>query len=500
MNVGGPTFSAQAVEQDNREEREACSMASRESDHPIVLGDGRAAHRGKGVTGICSLQRQPMLDNVGPDERRQTFLQAITVKAGQAKTHRFENLYGRLDESLLQASWQRLNKRAASGVDGVTAAQYAPKLSSNIAQLVSRLKSKAYRGQLIRRHFIPKPGGKERPLGIPALEDRLVQGAARLMLEAIYEADFLPNSFGYRAGRSARDAVRALTFNLQYGRFGYVVEADIEGFFEHIDHAWLLRMLALRVKDKPFLGLIEKWLKGGILERDGQVVHPHSGTPQGGVISPVLANIYLHYALDLWFERVVKRHCRGKALLIRYADDFVCAFQYRSDAERFYRVLPQRLAKFSLKVASQKTQLHRFSRFHPGRAQRFAFLGFEYYWESDRRGEARLKKRTMRARLRARVREFKEWLKSNRQVPLPGLMKTVARKLTGHYNYFGMLGNGRSLWAYYRHVVALLHKWLNRRSQRRSLTWPRLARLLDLFAIPPPRITEPKGLLNPVLA
>jgi group II intron reverse transcriptase/maturase len=441
-----------------------------------------------------------MPDKVGPDTHRQTFLRGISTKAGACATHRFENLYGCVNESLLKRSWRLSNKKACSGVDGVTAAQYAKDLATNIHRLVSRLKSNQYRARLIRRHYIPKGNGKRRPLGIPVLEDRLLQGAAKQLLEAIYEQDFLPNSFGYRPGVSARDAVRALTFNLQYGRFGYVVEADIQGFFDHINHDWLLEMLRERIHDKPFLGLIEKWLKSGILETDGQVIHPQTGTPQGGVVSPVLANIYLHYVLDLWFEKVVKRHCKGKALLIRYADDFVCAFQYRTDAERFRRGLGKRLGKFSLALAPDKTRIHRFSRFHPSRRKRFNFLGFEFYWEVDRKGTARLKKRTSRKRLHTSVRAFKEWLKTHRHVPRQQLLAVVRSKLVGYYNYFGMIGNSRSLWTFYRHVEKLLYKWLNRRSQRRSLTRGKLCSVLKYFRIPEPRITERTGVLNPVLA
>ena len=207
-----------------------------------------------------------------------------------------------------------------------------------------------------------------------------MQLACATRLTAIDEQDFLECSDGYRPGRGALEAVRDLTFDLQYGRYGYLVEADIQGCFDHMDHAWLLDMLRIRIDDRAFLKLIRKWLQAGVLETDGQVIHPETGTPQGGTVSPVLANVYLHYALDLWFDKVVKAHCRGEALLCRYADDWVCAFRYRDDAERFYRVLPQRLKKFNLQVAPEKTSLRRFSRFHPSRQQRVTFLGFAFAW------------------------------------------------------------------------------------------------------------------------
>ncbi|MCP4266609.1 MAG: group II intron reverse transcriptase/maturase [Candidatus Brocadiaceae bacterium] len=441
---------------------------------------------GKGVTIVRTLQRQLAPDNVGLEHAEPTFLQRISTKASTAKAHRFQNLYGCLNEALLHMAWRKLNKRGAAGVDKETVAQYGENLDSNISQLVKRLKRGDYRSRLIRRKYIPKGNGKERPLGIPVVEDRLLQGAARLLLEAIFETDFLPMSYGYRPKVGAQKAVKELTYELQFGRYGYVVEADIKGFFNTIDHNWLLRMLSERIDDKPFLGLIDSWLKAGILERDGQVIHPQTGTPQGGVISPVLANVYLHYVMDLWFEKVVKPHCQGQAQIIRFADDFVCAFQYSRDADSFYRTLPKRLKKFDLEVAPEKTCIHRFSRFQPSRTHRFTFLGFEFYWEADSKGTPRVWRRTSKQKMRASLKACKEWLKTNRHVPLPLQLKTISRKLHGHYNYFRVVGNSRALWLYYKEVVKLLYKWLNRRSQRRSLTWTKLKRVLERFNLPKP--------------
>jgi len=441
---------------------------------------------GKGVTVVRSQQRQLVPDNVGPEHIEQTFLQAISTKAGSAKAHRFQNFYGSLKESLLCEAWGNLNKRGAPGVDKVTVSHYGEHLEANIKRLVERLKQGEYRSQLIRRKYIPKANGKQRPLGIPVVEDRLLQGAARLMLEAVFEQDFHPVSYGYRPNIGAQQAVKDLNFELQFGRYGYVVEADIKGFFTNIDHEWLLRMVSERVDDKPFLGLIDSWLKAGILEEDGSVCHPHTGTPQGGVISPILANIYLHYALDHWFERVVKPQCRGQAYIIRYADDFVCAFQYREEAEQFYLGLPDRLAKFGLEVAPDKTCIHRFSRFDPSRKRGFSFLGFEFYWENDAKGVPRVWRRTAKKKLQASIRACKEWVKSNRQLPLWEMIPKMVRKVRGHYNYFSAPGNTSSLWVLYLEAVRLLYKWLNRRSQRRSLTWDSLKRVLATYVFPAP--------------
>jgi RNA-directed DNA polymerase len=315
-----------------------------------------------------------MPDNVGSDTHKPTSLEGIAQTASLNKDHRFQNLYGELSPELLLSAWIRINKNAASGVDKITAKAYQENLLDNIQHLAQRLKEKTYKAKLVRRKYIPKDNGKERPLGIPALEDKIVQRAAAMLLEAIYEQDFLDVSYGYRVERSPNEAVGDLTFQLQYGTFGYLVEADIQGFFDNIDHEWILRMLALRIDDNAFLNLIRKWLKAGILEPDGMVTDPETGTPQGGIVSPVLANVYLHYALDLWFERVVKPHCKGEAIMCRFADDWVCAFRYKRDAEWFYAVLPERLAKFNLKVEPSKTKILRFSRFHPGMERRFSFF------------------------------------------------------------------------------------------------------------------------------
>jgi group II intron reverse transcriptase/maturase len=264
-----------------------------------------------------------MPDTEGLGKREPTSLQGIAMRASACKDHRFQNLYGMLNEALLLDCWSDLNKKSASGVDGVSAEVYEENLYANIHDLVERLKTKRYRAKRVRRCYISKTGGKQRPLGIPALEDKLVQLGCTRILNAIYEQDFLPMSYGYRPQRSAKDAVKDLGFNLQYSCIGYVVEADIRGFFDKIDHDWLIEMLNQRIDDKAFTGLIRRWLKAGIQETDGQIVYPESGSPQGSVVSPVLANVYLHHVLDLWFDRVVKPRCKGEAWMIRYADDCV---------------------------------------------------------------------------------------------------------------------------------------------------------------------------------
>ena len=314
--------------------------------------------------------------------------------------------------------------------------------------------------------------------------------AVTQILLAIFEVDFLPCSYGYRPGRGAHDAIKALTDELQWEGHHFVTEADIKGFFDHLDHPWLLRMLGQRIQDGALLNLIRKWLRAGIMEEDGKVVHPQTGTPQGGVISPVLANVYLHYALDLWFERVFKPKQRGRCRIVRYADDFVACFQYRHEAEAFEKALKERLAKFGLEVAEDKTKTLRFGSNGGSHNGRFDFLGFEFYWEPDRKGRPRVKRRTATKKWRASLERMTEWIKASRHEKLPRLMKTLRAKLRGNWNYYGLIGNSRRMNQFYETTCKTVFKWLNRRSQRRSLTWPEFARLLERFQVPRPRIVE----------
>jgi len=419
----------------------------------------------------------------------QTSLQAIAKKASVQPEYRFRNLFGMLNEEMLKDSWQFIRKNAASGVDRVSAKEYEQNLDENIHQLVEDLKRKRYRAKLVRRVLIPKENGKTRPLGIPATQDKLLQVAVKRLLEAIYEQDFSRCSFGYRPNVGALDAVDELTIKLQFGRYNFVVEADIKGFFDNLDHDELLKMLAERVDDKALLWLIGKWLKAGVLDTDGKTLHPETGTPQGGVISPILANVYLHYALDMWFQKVVIPHCHGQAYLIRFADDFVCVFEYEEDAQRFYEVLGKRLGKFGLELSAEKTQIIPFSAKALGQSS-FDFLGFEFRWGKDRKGKPHVDKRTARKSLRKSQKRFSLWCKENRHRKIPELFKALNAKLRGYYNYFGVYGNLPSLNAFYLHAIRTLMKYLNRRSQRKSYNWVGFNQLMKLFDIAKPRIVS----------
>jgi RNA-directed DNA polymerase len=418
-----------------------------------------------------------------------TTLQGIAKRARREPGARFRNLYGLLNVEALGESYRSLRRNAASGVDGVTWEQYGERLGANLLDLEKRLKEKRYRAKQVRRKHIPKGNGKTRPLGIPALEDKIVQHAASRILQSIYEEDFLNSSWGYRPGRGPQTASKVLAGRLALGNYHHIVEADIKGFFDNMDHEWLIRMVERRVDDAAFTRLIRKWLKAGVLEEDGRVTHPVTGSPQGGIISPVLANIYLHYALDLWFEKVVRRHIKGQATIMRFADDFVCAFERSADAEAFMKVLPKRLGKFGLETAPEKTGKIRFSRQEPEQNGTFSFLGFQYHWQRTRTGKSKVQRRTDPRKLQRSLRAFTEWIKSHRHRRLGRLMRELRAKLAGYWNYYGVSGNFEQLNKFWRQAVRLLYKWLNRRSHKPGFTWKRLWKALERHRIPSPHIT-----------
>ena len=419
-----------------------------------------------------------------------TTLQGIAKKAKRSKKHRFKDLCGMLDVTNLRHMFFKLKKKAAPGVDRKDFDAYKMNLEENLQDLVQRLKNGNYHAKLVRRAYIPKPPNGKRPLGIPVIEDKLLQVAVSKILMAIYEQDFLKCSFAYREGIGPLDAVRDLNLDLQYGSFGWVVEADIKGFFCNMDHNWMVRMLEERIHDKRFIRLIKKWLKAGILETDGKITHPVTGTPQGGNVSSVLANIYLHYALDLWFDKKVKPNCQGYAKLVRFSDDFVCAFQYKEDAFRFYQTLGKRLGKFGLEVSKEKTRTLRFSRFELESNEAFDFLGFEFRWIKDRQGKARIQRRTATKRFKASLRNLTTWMKENAQKKISNFMEKLASKFRGYWNYYGVRGNSKRLGSFWREGIQIVYKWLNRRSQRKSYNWTTFKEVLKAFKVPSPKIVE----------
>jgi len=421
----------------------------------------------------------------------QTSLRGIARKAKQDKEHKFGNLYGMLDKEALYQAWRKIRKNAASGVDNETAEEYAENLDTNLDKLLNELKSKRYKAKLVKRVYIPKGKDKTRPLGLPALRDKIVQRAVTSILEAIYEQDFQKCSYGYRPGVGAQKAAKDLNNELM-GKYGYIVEADIKGFFNNIDHDWLMEALKLRIKDGALLRLIKKWLKAGVLDTDGKVIDPLTGCPQGSVISPMLANIYLHYVLDTWFEETVKPRLESDAYMMRFADDFVCAFRYKEDAERFYRVLGKRLGRFGLELAMEKTKIVNFSRFRIHENTSFEFLGFEYRWGLSRKGKATIKMRTSRKKLRKSVQDFTRWCRKNRHNRIKKIVDALNLKFRGYFNYYGVIGNSKGINEFYRIATEILYKWLNRRSQKRSFTWQEFKDKMKWYGLIKPRIVDTK--------
>jgi len=420
----------------------------------------------------------------------------IARKARNEPGFKFTSLFHLMNKELLRGCFQQLRKDAAAGIDRMTKEMYAENLERNLTDLVERLHRMAYIPQPVRRKYIPKPGSaKQRPLGIPSFEDKLVQAGLVRILESLYEQDFIEDSYGFRPGRSCHDALRALSVAVEFKPINHIVEADIKGFFDNVNQEWLLKFLAHRVGDKRIQRIVKRILRAGVWE-DGSVTVSDNGTPQGGVISPLLANIYLHYALDIWFERIYRRSCRGYARLIRYADDFVVCFQYKADADRFRHELVQRLGKFNLEVEPTKTKAMEFGRFaiqnaakSGTKAETFDFLGFTHYCSTKRNGTGfRMKRITSRKKFVAKLRIFKEWLRSSRNWKTEEIWDIVASKLQGHFNYYGVTDNYQGILRFDYQVRRLLFKWLNRRGKRGCLTWERFNVILRRFPLPKPRI------------
>jgi RNA-directed DNA polymerase len=419
----------------------------------------------------------------------QTSLRGIARKAKQDSKYRFGNLYGMLNKQALYFAWLDTNKKAAAGVDKETAKEFEKNLEENLETLVEELKSKKYKARLVKRVNIPKGEGKVRPLGLPVLREKIVQRAVASILEAIYEQDFLECSYGYRPRKKAQKAATDLSKELMKG-YDYVVEADIRSFFDAIDHDWLIKMLELRIKDSALIRLIKKWLKAGVLNVDGQVINPETGCPQGSAISPILANIYLHYALDLWFEKIVKPRSRGKACICRFADDFVCGFREEKDAKKYYNTLGKRLEKFGLKLAEEKTKIIRFCRLSTQESTSFDFLGFEFRWKFSRKGNRYIGLRTSRSKLRKSLKAFTQWCKENRHRRIEKLINMLNAKIRGYCNYYGVIGNSKGLRDFYEPAKEILYKWLRRRGQKKRLRWEKFKGIIKRYGLITPRITE----------
>jgi RNA-directed DNA polymerase len=398
-----------------------------------------------------------------------------------------------IDLRWLYEAYRRVRIDAATGVDGQTAADFSAHLGDNLRSLLERAKSGTYRAPPVRRVHIPKGTGDEtRPIGIPTFEDKVLQRAVVMVLEAVYEQDFRDCSYGFRPGRSAHQALATLWQQTMKSGGGWIVEVDIRKFFDTLDHAQLRELLRRRVRDGVLLRLIDKWLKAGVLE-DGRITVPAKGSPQGGVISPLLANVYLHYVLDLWFEQEVQPRLHGRAFLIRYADDFVIGFTKEEDARRVLDVLPKRFGKYGLTIHPDKTRLVPFrspalsvgegsgTGTSPGT---FDLLGFTHFWGRSRKGNWVVKRRTAASRLRGAIRRIADWCRFNRHLPIPDQHQTLSQKLHGHFAYYGITGNGEALHRFRDAVLGFWRKWLSRRSRGGSISWDHYNLLLKRYPLP----------------
>jgi group II intron reverse transcriptase/maturase len=425
-----------------------------------------------------------------------TKLQRIAEKARQEPSLRFNNLFYLMNDELLRGCFQRLRKDAAAGIDNVTKEEYAENLDANLANLLERLHRMAYIPQPVRRKYIPKPGSdKLRPLGITCFEDKLVQAGLVRILEAVYEQDFIGDSYGFRPHRSCHQALRALNVTIEKGLVSYIAEADIKGFYNNMDQSWIMEFLGHRIGDKLVLRMIKRFLKAGIME-DGELLVSDEGAPQGGSISPILSNIYLHYTLDIWFEKVFRKSCSGFARLIRFADDFVVCFQGAEDAARFSEELVKRLGRFNLEVEPTKTKVIKFGRFavknaaaNGEKTETLDFLGFTHYCGTRKDGTGfRVKRKTASKKFTAKVAAFKEWLKKARTKKTKELWEEAKAKLRGHYAYYGVTDNSEGIRRFAHEAENLLFKWLNRRGKRGCLSWEKFGKMLELFPLPVPRI------------
>lgn len=419
-------------------------------------------------------------------------LQRVAERAKREPEAKFHSLAHLMDEQLLTGAFRRIRKDAAVGVDGITKEQYGQDLQGNLRNLLGRMVEKRYRHQPIRRVHIPKDNGKTRPIGISTIEDKVVQNALSEVLGTVYEQDFLDCSYGFRPKRSAHDAVRALTRAVDDGKANFILEIDLASYFDSINRKKLLELLQKRVADGSMLRLVGKCMNEGVMDGE-EFSAPEVGTVQGSTLSPLLGNVYLHYALDLWFTEEIKPHLRGKSTLVRYADDAVFGFERQDDAENVRTVLEERLAEFGLRLNLDKTRLLDFRA--PRKSQgegkgrgTFDFLGFTWYWRRTRRGRWTVACKTRRARLTRAIRSVYEWCRSHLHRPVKEQHAALTRRIQGHFNYFGVSGNMHSLTAVTYSARRAWFKWLNRRSQRARLTWERFEDLLRDFPLPEPRI------------
>ena len=415
----------------------------------------------------------------------------------QSKTYKkLETLMNRVNESSIKEEHRKQIQNKAVGIDGVSKMEYGEKLDENVLELIVRMKKFSYKPQAVRRTYIPKANGKMRPLGIPAYEDRLVQSVMAGILNEIYEERFLDCSYGFRPDRNAHMVVREINQNIMIRKVNYVLEADIAGFFDNVNHDWLMKFLENDIADKNFLRYVKRFLTAGVME-GAEKQESEKGTPQGGQISPLLANVYLHYVLDLWYEKVIRTRCKGEVYYVRYADDFLLMFQYENEAREVLEALKGRLNKFGLEVAEEKTRILPFGRFR-GTKEDFDFLGFTFFNTKTRDGKFRLGVRTSKKKLKAKKQVVKAWLKTRLTEPITNTMKLIQLSLAGHFNYYGVSGNFHMIQNFWKYVRYSCYRMLNRRHQKRSMKHSTYTRIWDYY-VKEPSLTKDIWNWNPKL-
>lgn len=486
--AGRPSAAIRAVRPEESDEVIVPKKSAKMRVTPFESMEGRTEAEGK------SASRNALPTQGG--EGALTYLERIGQRARKDKEGKFTTLLSHLRVPLLKEAFMSLRKTAAPGVDGVTWHEYAVGLDERLLDLQDRVHRGSYHPQPVRRVHIPKAGGGERPLGIPSLEDKIVQQAARRVLEPIYEAMFIGFSYGFRPGRSQHDALDALA-EAMHRKVSWVLDADIRSFFDTIDHGWMQQFLEHRIGDRRMVRLLMKWLHAGVMEQCG-FRETVEGTPQGGIISPLLANIYLHYALDLWVQSWRKKHARGELYFVRYADDFVMAFQYEEDARAMHAVLSARLAKFALELHPDKSRVLRFGRYAREQAARegrkpetFDFLGFTHISGRSRAGRFQLKRKTSRGKRKAKLAELRKQIRQRRHHLVLNQWRWLTSVLHGHYRYYAVPTNHRPLTGFYRAVWDAWHRALQRRSQRGRWTWDQRLRFEQRYPLPKPTILHP---------
>lgn len=408
------------------------------------------------------------------------------IKSQLQLGYKLQTLMHKVNKETLKIQHNKQQKNKAVGIDKITKEEYNENLEENIENLLTRMKRFSYKPQPVRRTYIPKANGKQRPLGIPAYEDKLVQGAMANILNEIYENIFLENSYGFRPRRNCHQVVKYINDTIMFKQVNYIVDADIKGFFDNVNHEWLMKFLEHDIADKNFLRYIKRFLISGYME-DMKYYETDKGTPQGGLISPILANVYLHFVLDLWVEKYIKPRCKGKVYLIRYADDFLVMFQYENEAKWFLNALKERMEKFGLELEPTKTRIIPFGRLK-GTKENFDFLGFTFHNGISRKGKYRIVVKSSKKKMKQKRENVKKWLCDNMHEDITETLEKIKTKILGHYNYYGVSGNIKEMHKFYWYVKITYFRTLQRRGQKHPIPYERYASYWDAIKIPLPRI------------